>query len=247
MDLSNRNVWLNVDKPLGISSARVVAIIKRHSKAKKVGHGGTLDVMASGVLPIALNRATKTSDAMMAQRKKYSFQIKWGAFTDSDDSEGDIVEESTARPSLAGVCHTLLSFMGKTSQVPSKFSALKVNGKRAYELARKGVEFELKAREITIYSLKLAKSTADSADFEVECSKGTYVRSLSRDICQKLSVCGHVSELARIAVGDFTIENSINLEKFRNFVDSSLVCGAKIEEARWIKSINSTCNINKDC
>lgn len=247
MDLSNQNAWLNINKPLGISSARVVSIVKRHSKAKKVGHGGTLDVMASGVLPVALNRATKTSDAMMAERKKYSFQIKWGAFTDSDDSEGNIVEESSARPNSAQIGQILLSFMGKTSQMPSKFSALKVNGKRAYELARKGVEFELKPREITVYSLKFTKNTSDSADFEVECSKGTYVRSLARDICQKLSVCGHVSKLARLAVGDFTIENAINLEKFCNIVDNSLLHEAKIEEVSWIKNVNSACNINKDC
>ena len=155
MDLSKENMWLNIDKPIEMTSARVVSFVKRYIKAKKVGHGGTLDLMADGVLPIAVNRATKTAEKMMGEEKGYFFRIKWGAFTSSDDIEGDIIEESNARPKTSDICAVNFSFTGEIEQVPSKFSALKVNGKRAYDLARKGVEFELKSRKVRIFSIKL--------------------------------------------------------------------------------------------
>ncbi len=217
-DFSTQNIWLNIDKPLGISSARVVAIVKRLTKAKKVGHGGTLDVMASGILPIALNKATKTSDAMMATHKKYSFQIAWGEFRDTDDSEGKIVETSQKRPKTSEIIAILPCFLGKITQTPSKFSALKINGERAYDLARKGVQFEMKSREITIFSLKITKNDENFANFEVKCSKGTYVRTLAHDISQKLGVCGYVSKLERTQVGDFDQSHKISLEKLKSAI-----------------------------
>ncbi len=213
MIFQEENIWLNINKPRGLSSAKVVAIVKRLTKAKKVGHGGTLDVMADGVLPIALNKATKTSQAMMDRSKKYFFRIKWGSFTTTDDEEGEIVESNLARPQNQDLIAILPDFIGLIKQVPSKFSAIKINGKRAYELARKNVEFEMKEREITIFSLKMLENNQNFADFEVSCSKGTYVRTLAFDICKKVQVCGHVCVLTRLEVGDFKIENSKKIEE----------------------------------
>ncbi len=217
-DFSTQNIWLNIDKPIGISSARAVAIVKRLTKARKVGHGGTLDPMACGVLPVALNKATKTSDAMMATNKKYAFRITWGEFRDTDDAEGAVVKASDARPETAEIIAIMPYFLGGIKQIPSKFSAIKVNGERAYDLARKGVEFELKSREITIFSLKMMQNNENFADFEAKCSKGTYIRTLAHDISQKLGVCGYVSYLERLEVGDFSQHNKITLEKLKNMI-----------------------------
>ncbi len=212
LNLKSENLWLNVDKPIGISSAKVVAIIKRVSGATKVGHGGTLDPFASGILPIALNRATKTSEILMDAKKKYFFRIFWGEFRDSDDVEGKIVESSFARPTTKQIISALPFFVGKIKQVPSRFSAIKINGQRAYELARKNIEFEIKEREIKIFSFKLIFNSSEYGDFEIECSKGTYIRSIARDICKKIGVCGYVSKLTRLSVGLFTYEKRISLD-----------------------------------
>ena len=208
----SENLWLNVDKPIGISSAKVVAIIKRTSGANKVGHGGTLDPFASGILPVALNRATKTSELLMSAKKKYFFRIFWGEFRDSDDVEGKVVESSLARPTTQQIISALPFFIGKIKQVPSRFSAIKINGKRAYDLARKNIEFEIKEREVEIFSIKLISNSSECGDFEIECSKGTYVRSMARDICKKIEVCGYVSKLTRLAVGLFAYEKRISLD-----------------------------------
>lgn len=227
--LHDQNLWLNINKPEGISSARVVAIVKRITKAKKVGHGGTLDPFASGVLPIALNKATKTAEKLMAAQKKYFFGITFGEFRDTDDIEGKCVESSLVRPSEEEIISILPNFVGKIIQTPSRFSAIKINGKRAYDLARQNVEFEVPKREVEIFSLKLISYTSNYAEFEVECGKGTYVRSLSRDICKQLGVCGYVSKLVRLRVGDFVYENTISLDQLKSetnqcarFLDGSL-------------------------
>lgn len=215
-DFKEQNLWLNIYKPKGLTSARIVSIVKRLTKAKKVGHGGTLDPMATGVLPIALNRATKTSNEMMNLKKGYFFRISWGAFTDSDDAEGVVIETSEKRPKTNDVILILRDFLGKIEQIPSKFSAIKIDGKKAYDLARQGKDFEMKKREIEIFSLKMIENNENFADFEVFCSKGTYVRSLARDICEKLEVCGHVSVLTRLEVGDFKISESVSLDDLRS-------------------------------
>jgi len=227
--LREQNFWINVNKPEGITSARVVAIVKRITKAKKVGHGGTLDPFASGVLPIAINKATKTSEKMMATRKKYFFRITFGEFRDTDDVEGKCVESSLARPNIAEIISILPKFIGKISQTPSRFSAIKINGQRAYDLARSDVEFEVPSREVEIFSLKLITSNSDCAEFEVECGKGTYVRSLARDVCKNLGVCGYVSKLVRLQVGEFLYEKTISLDDLKSkltyaprFLDGSL-------------------------
>ena len=214
--LSDKNLWLNLDKPVGISSAKAVAIVKRITGAKKVGHGGTLDPFASGVLPIALNKATKTAEKMMAAKKRYFFRIQFGEFRDTDDVEGKVIESSMARPEALSIISVLPSFVGKIWQTPSRFSAIKINGKRAYELARKDVEFEIPPREVEIFSLNFLRFDGDFAEFEVECSKGTYVRSLARDICKKLEVCGFVCALHRLQVGAFFADKTISLDGLKS-------------------------------
>jgi len=218
LNLQSENLWLNIDKPLGFSSAKVVAIIKRITGAKKVGHGGTLDPAASGILPVALNKATKTSEHLMNARKKYFFRISFGEFRDTDDVEGKVIETSAARPKTADLISALPFFIGKIKQTPSKFSAIKINGKRAYDLARKDVEFTMPPRDVEIFSLKLISNNGEFAEFEAQCSKGTYIRSLARDICKKAAVCGYVSELTRLMVGKFLYEKRISLDLLKHVV-----------------------------
>jgi tRNA pseudouridine55 synthase len=219
-NLQLENCWLNINKPIGYSSAKVVAIVKKITKAKKVGHGGTLDPFASGVLPVALNKATRTCDYIMNASKKYAFTILWGEFRDTDDIEGKVIESSLERPSTEEIKNIIPLFLGKIKQTPSRFSAIKINGQRAYELARQDVEFEIKEREIEIFSLNLISNNENFAEFEVECSKGTYIRSLARDLCKKLGVCGYVSVLTRLKVGKFIYNNTISLEMLKTIVDN---------------------------
>lgn len=233
-NLSEQNIWLNIDKPIGFSSAKVVAIVKRITGAKKVGHGGTLDPLASGILPIALNRATKTSELLMNARKKYFFRITFGEFRDTDDAEGKVIESSLDRPTTEEIISVLPFFIGKIKQTPSRFSAIKINGQRAYDLARKDVAFEMPPREVEIYSLKLIANCEEYSEFEAECSKGTYIRSLARDICKKIgpqkNICGFVSKLTRLTVGKFLYEKRISLDVLKlvatyapRFSDGSLL------------------------
>lgn len=218
-NLSTQNIWINIDKPIGYSSAKVVAIIKRMTGAKKVGHGGTLDPFASGVLPIALNKATKACQYIMDGDKKYYFRITWGQFRDSDDIEGKVTHESDVRPKTSDIISALPKLVGNIKQVPSRFSAIKVDGKRAYELARKDVDFSLKAREVTILSAKLICNNDEFADFEIECSKGTYVRSFARALSEMVKACGYVSCLTRTKVGKFSYEKTISLAKLKTLVN----------------------------
>lgn len=215
-NFATESYWLNIDKPIGISSARAVAIVKRITKAKKVGHGGTLDPFADGILPIAVNKATKTAEAMMQAHKKYRFRIQWGEFRDTDDVEGSVEEFSAVRPSTAEIIAILPQFTGKIQQTPSRFSAIKINGQRAYDLARDGKVFEMKSREIEIFSINLLGNSEEFCELEIECSKGTYVRSLSRAIAKELQACGYVSKLTRLEVGRFLYENKISLETLKN-------------------------------
>jgi len=220
-NLSTQNYWINIDKPYGYSSAKVVAIVKRITKAKKVGHAGTLDPLASGVLPIAVNKATKTSDYIMKAEKKYYFEITWKETRDTDDFEGKIIKTSNKTPKTSQIINILPYFMGKIAQIPSKFSAIRVNGKKSYELARQNKEFELQPREIQIRQINLIFNNKQKAGFEVICSKGTYIRSLNRDICERLGVCGYVSVLKRLKVGKFDIKNTISLDKLKNIINFS--------------------------
>jgi tRNA pseudouridine55 synthase len=221
MNLSTQNIWLNIDKPIGYSSAKVVAIVKRITGAKKVGHGGTLDPFASGVLPVAINKATKTAQYISDTDKKYFFRITWGEFRDTDDIEGKVIESSNIRPNISDIISILPKMIGQIKQTPSRFSAIKIDGKRAYNLAREGIEFEMKEREVNIFSAKLISNNKEFADFEISCSKGTYVRSFARDLCKKLQVCGYVSALKRLQVGKFLYSKTISLAKLKSLANYS--------------------------
>ncbi|MES2677495.1 MAG: tRNA pseudouridine(55) synthase TruB [Pseudomonadota bacterium] len=213
------NFWLNIDKPEDYSSAKIVAIVKKITGAKKVGHAGTLDPFATGVLPIAVGKATKTCDYLVQAVKKYYFEIAWGEFRDSDDKTGNVVESSDLRPSTLEIINILPKFIGTISQVPSSFSAIKVDGKRSYELARQGIKTKLKSRLITIYKIKLIFSNSEKSGFEITCSKGTYVRSFAKDLAKAIGVCGYVAVLRRLQVGNFFIKDGISLAKLKNIIN----------------------------
>ena len=218
MSISDQNFWLNINKPEGYSSAKVVAIVKKITKTKKVGHSGTLDPFATGVLPIAVNKATKTCSYITDAIKKYYFEISWGEFRDSDDITGNVIESSDARPTTEQIIEVLAKFIGKIQQVPSIFSAIKIDGHRSYDLARQGVDVKMKSRQVEISKIKLIFNNKEKAGLEVICSKGTYIRSLARDLAKELKTCGYVSLLTRLQVGDFTINNGISLAKLNNIV-----------------------------
>jgi tRNA pseudouridine55 synthase len=204
--------WVVLDKPLGMTSTTAVAAVRRIFKAEKAGHAGTLDPLASGVLPIALGEATKTVPFVQDGRKIYRFTVRFGIETDTDDAEGTETARSESRPSREAIEALLPAFTGTIMQTPPQFSALKVDGERAYDLARGGETVELAAREIEIDSFALiSMPDADHAEFEVECGKGTYVRSLARDIGRMLGCLGHVSALRRTLVGDFPESATVNL------------------------------------
>lgn len=219
--LSNQNLWLNIDKPTGYSSAAIVKIVKKITKAKKVGHAGTLDPIASGVLPIAINKATKSCHYIVSEIKKYYFEISWGETRDSDDKAGRVIETSLNRPQTLEIINCLTSFVGTIKQIPPQYSAVRVNGKQAYKSARRGQEVELLPREVKIYNIKLIGNNEVAAQFEVTCSKGTYIRSIARDLSKQLGVCGYISKLRRLQVGNFSTNNTISLDKLKNIVNYS--------------------------
>lgn len=207
--------WIVLDKPVGMTSTHAVAILKRLYNAKKAGHAGTLDPLASGLLPLAFGEATKTVPFVMDGEKAYLFTVKWGEETDSDDSDGKVTETSPRRPTQDEIEDILPSFLGEIAQVPPKFSALKIDGERAYDLARDGEEVELKARTVVINALHLIESDEDSATFAAECGKGTYVRAIARDMGRKLGCLGHVTALRRTRVGPFSEDMAITVEELR--------------------------------
>ena len=196
--------WLCIDKAVGQTSTACVASVKRLFDAQKVGHAGTLDPLASGALPIALGDATKTVPFVQDGAKLYRFTIRWGADTDSDDADGTVVATSDKRPTAAEIEAELPAFTGEIMQRPPAFSAIKIGGERAYDLAREGEKVELAERPVSIHRLALVEMPdADHAVLEAECGKGTYVRSLARDLAHRLGTRGHVSALRRLSVGPF--------------------------------------------
>jgi len=196
--------WLALDKPVGITSTQAVARVKRLFQTGKAGHAGTLDPLASGCLPIALGEATKTVPFVVDGRKVYRFTIKWGEESSTDDAEGEIVARSQVRPTAAQIKAALVAFTGEIAQRPPAFSAVKVDGERAYNLAREGAPPELEPRPVTIHRLELAEVVdPDRSTLEAECGKGTYVRALARDLGRALGTFGHVTALRRLTVGPF--------------------------------------------
>ena len=212
--------WIILDKPRGLGSTQAVGAVKRNLReggyAKtKVGHGGTLDPLAEGVLPIALGEATKLAGRMLDASKIYDFTIRFGEETDTLDTEGEVIESSDVRPALPEIEAVLPQFTGQIEQVPPAFSALKVDGKRAYDRARAGEEVELKIRAVTIHSLEIVAGPhkRDEITLIAHVSKGTYIRSLARDIARALGTCGHVTYLRRTKAGPFTQTQAISLDK----------------------------------
>lgn len=204
---------LNINKPTGMSSFDVVRVVKKVAKTKKVGHTGTLDPEASGVLPICIGRATKLVDYIMSDYKVYKVELKLGITTDTYDREGKILQTSEINSSEDDIKNAIKSFEGEIDQIPPMYSALKVNGQRLYNLARKGIEIERKARKIHIYDINILSMELPIVKFTVKCSKGTYIRSLCYDIGEKLKCGGTMWNLERTQTGSFSISNSVELEQ----------------------------------
>ena len=222
--------WIVIDKPYEMGSTKVVGKCRYLTKAQKVGHAGTLDPLATGVLPIAFGEATKTIPFIMDANKTYRFTVAWGEERTTDDQEGDIVETSDVRPTREEILKTLPDFTGVIKQRPPAFSAIKIDGKRAYDLARAGEDVKIKEREVEVFQLKLLESDSESATFKMECSKGTYVRSVGRDLARKVGTLGYISMLRRTKVGSFEESDTISLEKLEELVHS-----APLEE--WILNV----------
>ena len=218
--------WIILDKPLGLGSTQAVAAVKRNLREAgfgkvKVGHGGTLDPLATGVLPIALGEATKLCGRMLDASKTYDFTICFGTETSGLDAEGEVVATSDHRPSLAQVEAALAQFTGPIEQIPPAYSAIKIDGQRAYDLARAGAVVAMQSRAVTVHELYIHKDTAidglDSVTLTANVSKGTYIRSLARDIAYAVGTVGHVAMLRRTRAGPFNLESAISLDKLNAF------------------------------
>jgi tRNA pseudouridine55 synthase len=203
------NGWIILDKGVGMTSTHAVAVVKRSLSAKKAGHAGTLDPLASGILPIALGEATKTVPFVMDGRKSYVFTVAWGAETNTDDTEGDVVERTDKVPDPAAIEALLPRFTGSVQQVPPRFSAIKIKGERAYDLARDGEVVELQPRTVEIDRLSLVHHEGDRSVLEADCGKGTYVRAIARDLGRALGCLGHIAALRRTRVGPFSEEDAV--------------------------------------
>jgi tRNA pseudouridine55 synthase len=214
------NGWLVIDKPPGMTSTHVVNVVKRLTNAQKVGHGGTLDPLATGVLPIAMGEATKTVAYIMDARKAYDFRLRLGEERDTDDSTGVVIAASDSRPDDAAIRAMLPRFVGAIQQVPPRYAAVKIQGERAYDIARRGETVELAPREVRIDALELTgRPDPDHADFRMTCGKGAYVRAIARDLGQALGCCAHVAALRRTEVGAFSVENGVSLDALAGIVE----------------------------
>jgi tRNA pseudouridine55 synthase len=211
------NGWVLLDKPSGPSSNQVLGRVKRLFKTRRAGFVGTLDPLATGLLPIALNEACKAIPYFPDQCKAYEFTVHWGIATDTEDALGQVVATSDVQPSGPRILEVLPSFLGEIAQVPPQYSAIHVNGKRAYALARQGVSFLLPKRHVMVYALTMRACEATSATFWVRCSRGTYVRSLARDLAHALGTLGHITMLRRTHVGNCSVDNAISLDNLQEF------------------------------
>ena len=208
--------WLVIDKPLNMSSAKAVYCAKNYLNAAKVGHGGTLDPMASGVLPLAFGEATKTLSYAVNKTKKYKFTIRWGEARDTDDLEGNIIGTSDVKPGVSAIQNILKRFIGEVNQVPPAYSAVKISGQRAYKLARAGKDVILKPRPVFIENLTLMNIlSTEEACFQLCCGKGVDVRSLARDLARALGTVGCISNLRRTQVGNFSEKDAISLDQLK--------------------------------
>jgi tRNA pseudouridine55 synthase len=207
------NGWINLNKPKGFSSAYCLNIIKNKFKKIKIGHTGTLDPLAEGVLPVALGEATKAVSLIHLQLKSYLFEIEWGSETDTLDLEGKVINTNNVYPDKKQIQGVLKKFIGHQMQMPPKFSAVKINGKRSYELARNNLEFDMEERKVFIKNIRLLKHENNKSLFYIKCGTGTYIRSLARDIARILGGFTHITKLIRTRYGNFKIKNANTLEK----------------------------------
>ena len=220
-----RGGWLVIDKPAGITSNRVVERV-RHATGMKTGHAGTLDPLATGILPVALGEATKTVAFISKAEKRYAFRVRWGIATDTEDSEGAAVAESPVRPDAAAIRDVLPHFIGTTAQRPPTYSAIKIAGRRSYALARAGRSTQLAERQVTIAALELtALPDPDHAEFSARVGEGTYIRALARDIAETLGTRGHITALRRLSVGRFGEAQAISLDLATTLGHSLLASG----------------------
>lgn len=234
--------WLNIYKPKGMTSTKVVSFVRKYLNIRKIGHGGTLDPLAEGVLPLAIGEATKTVNYIMDHTKVYEFEITWGSQTTTDDLEGVIIATSDKRPTQEEIIENIGHFKGDIEQVPPQYSAVKVDGQRAYKLARVNKVVELKPRLVVIKDFRLEQIMCpDRAVFQVTCGKGTYVRSLARDIALKLGTYGHVSKLERLQVGKFYKDNAIFLENIQELGHKVLLEGYVYPIADVLDDIPAVC------
>ncbi len=204
--------WVVLDKPVGMTSTQAVSRLKYIYNGLKAGHAGTLDPLASGILPVAFGEATKTVPFVQDGEKTYVFTVRWGAETDTDDADGKTVKTSEARPEQSAIHALLPRFTGDILQTPPQFSAIKIAGERAYDLARDGEQVELKPRPVTIHRLEMIESAPDETKFVMECGKGAYVRAIARDLGRLLGCFGHVTALRRTRVGPFVEEDGFTFE-----------------------------------
>jgi len=215
------NGWLVLDKPQGRTSTQALARVRALFNAQKAGHAGTLDPLATGVLPIAFGEATKTVSYAVDGAKSYRFTVKWGEETATDDSEGEIIRSSPSRPAREEIAAKLDDFIGEISQIPPRFSAIKVDGNRAYDLARQGEVIELEARKVKIDDIHIVEHAGpDNTTFNVDCAKGTYIRAIARDLGRVLGCLGHVCELRRTRVGDFREKDVHTMHELENLAGS---------------------------
>lgn len=232
------NGWLALDKPVAMTSTSALNRVKKLFNAAKAGHGGTLDPLASGLLPIAFGEATKTVPFLVDRLKTYRFTVAWGAETDTDDSDGQVIATSDVRPGKDAINSALQQFTGLVVQIPPRYSAKKLQGQRAYDLAREGVEPKLEAREVLIEEIRITESACpDRTSFEAVCGKGTYVRAIARDLGRALGTFGHVVALRRLQVGPLGETDMISLARLEEISHSAAGCEAMLAQLHPVETV----------
>lgn len=213
--------WIFVNKPKNVSSFDVIRQLKKIFSIKRIGHAGTLDPLATGILPIAFGSATKTIPYLVSSKKEYRFSISWGIRTSTHDMEGEVIDESNFVPSKEDILDAVSDFKGEFYQRPPKYSAVKINGQRAYKLARSGIDFNIKEKKVKLYELIIKDHKKNKTEFLAKVGKGFYIRSLARDLCEKLATSGVIDSLERTELGQFSLENAFSLETIEKLVHSA--------------------------
>ena len=213
--------WIFVNKPKNVSSFDVIRQLKKIFSIKRIGHAGTLDPLATGILPIAFGSATKTISYLVSSKKEYRFSISWGIRTTTHDMEGEVIDKSNFVPSKEDILDAVSDFKGEFYQRPPKYSAVKINGQRAYKLARSGIDFNIKEKKVKLYELIIKEHKKNKTEFLAKVGKGFYIRSLARDLCEKLGTSGVIDSLERTELGQFSLENAFSLETIEKLVHSA--------------------------